>query len=57
MIRTRDRTWTPLEECPARSKVLILDCCFSGAFAQGSKGTPIWIWSSGWRGMAGARRC
>jgi Tetratricopeptide repeat/Caspase domain len=27
-----------LEECRARSKVLILDCCFSGAFARGSKG-------------------
>jgi hypothetical protein len=27
-----------LEECRARSKVLILDCCFSGAFAHGSKG-------------------
>jgi serine/threonine protein phosphatase PrpC len=29
-----------LEECRARSKVLILDCCFSGAFAHGSKGNP-----------------
>jgi serine/threonine protein phosphatase PrpC len=27
-----------LEECRARSKVLILDCCFSGAFAHGTKG-------------------
>ena len=27
-----------LEECRARSKVLILDCCFSGAFAHRSKG-------------------
>ena len=27
-----------LEECRARTKVLILDCCFSGAFAHGSKG-------------------
>ena len=27
-----------LEECRARRKVLILDCCFSGAFAHGSKG-------------------
>jgi len=27
-----------LEECRARSKVLVLDCCFSGAFSHGSKG-------------------
>jgi chaperonin GroEL len=27
-----------LDECRARRQVLILDCCFSGAFAQGSKG-------------------
>jgi hypothetical protein len=27
-----------LEECRARRQVLILDCCFSGAFAHGSKG-------------------
>src|SRR3954447_17143438 len=27
-----------LEECRARSQVLILDCCFSGAFARGAKG-------------------
>src|SRR5215472_1781601 len=27
-----------LEECRARQQVLILDCCFSGAFAHGSKG-------------------
>jgi hypothetical protein len=26
-----------VEECRARRKVLILDCCFSGAFAHGSK--------------------
>jgi uncharacterized caspase-like protein len=26
-----------LEECRARQQVLILDCCFSGAFAHGSK--------------------
>jgi Caspase domain len=27
-----------LEECRARQQVLILDCCFSGAFVHGSKG-------------------
>jgi len=27
-----------LEDCRARQQVVILDCCFSGAFAQGSKG-------------------
>jgi WD40 repeat protein len=27
-----------LEDCRARGQVLILDCCFSGAFAHGSKG-------------------
>jgi hypothetical protein len=27
-----------LEECRARRQVLVLDCCFSGAFAHGSKG-------------------
>ncbi|MEU1202829.1 caspase family protein [Streptomyces sp. NPDC005813] len=27
-----------LDECRARSQVLILDCCFSGAFARGAKG-------------------
>ena len=27
-----------LEDCRARKQVVILDCCFSGAFAQGSKG-------------------
>jgi uridine phosphorylase len=27
-----------LEDCRARRQVLILDCCFSGAFAHGSKG-------------------
>ena len=27
-----------LEECRARRQVVILDCCFSGAFARGSKG-------------------
>ena len=27
-----------LEECRARRQVVILDCCFSGAFAQGAKG-------------------
>jgi hypothetical protein len=29
-----------LEECRARRQVVILDCCFSGAFAQGAKGDP-----------------
>jgi hypothetical protein len=29
-----------LDECRARRRVLILDCCFSGAFGQGGKGTP-----------------
>jgi WD domain, G-beta repeat/Caspase domain len=27
-----------LEECRARQQVIILDCCFSGAFARGRKG-------------------
>ena len=27
-----------LEECRARRQIVILDCCFSGAFAAGSKG-------------------
>jgi hypothetical protein len=27
-----------LEDCRARRQVVILDCCFSGAFARGSKG-------------------
>jgi uncharacterized caspase-like protein/Tol biopolymer transport system component len=27
-----------LDDCRARRQVLILDCCFSGAFARGSKG-------------------
>ena len=27
-----------LDECQARSQILILDCCFSGSFAKGSKG-------------------
>lgn len=27
-----------MEECRARQQVMILDCCFSGAFAHGSKG-------------------
>jgi uncharacterized caspase-like protein len=27
-----------LDECRARRQVLILDCCFSGAFAHGAKG-------------------
>lgn len=27
-----------LEDCRARQQILILDCCFSGAFAHGSKG-------------------
>ena len=27
-----------LEECRARSQIVILDCCFSGAFARGAKG-------------------
>jgi hypothetical protein len=27
-----------LDECRSRQQVLILDCCFSGAFAHGSKG-------------------
>jgi hypothetical protein len=32
-------TWLreQLEECRARQQVVILDCCFSGAFAKGSK--------------------
>jgi YVTN family beta-propeller protein len=34
-----DSTWLleELEECRARRQVLILDCCFSGAFARGAK--------------------
>ena len=33
-------TWLldQLEDCRARQQVLILDCCFSGVFAHGSKG-------------------
>ena len=27
-----------LEDCRARRQVVVLDCCFSGAFAQGAKG-------------------
>ncbi|MBL1065914.1 tetratricopeptide repeat protein [Streptomyces sp. 7-21] len=27
-----------LDDCRARSQILILDCCFSGAFARGAKG-------------------
>ena len=27
-----------MTDCPARQQVVILDCCFSGAFAQGAKG-------------------
>jgi hypothetical protein len=27
-----------LDECPARSQILVLDCCFSGAFAARTKG-------------------
>jgi streptogramin lyase len=36
-----DSTWVNdrLDECRARRQILILDCCFSGAFARGSKGT------------------
>jgi hypothetical protein len=29
-----------LEDCRARRQVVVLDCCFSGAFAQGAKGDP-----------------
>ncbi|MGW5052971.1 caspase, EACC1-associated type [Actinokineospora sp. NPDC004072] len=29
-----------LDECPARRQVLILDCCFSGAFSASAKGAP-----------------
>ncbi|MFW5473994.1 caspase, EACC1-associated type [Knoellia sp. CPCC 206450] len=29
---------TQLEDCRARRQVLVLDCCFSGAFAAGTKG-------------------
>ncbi|GEM_PF-2629261 len=35
-----DAAWVidRLDECRARSQVVILDCCFSGAFAHGAKG-------------------
>jgi DNA-binding beta-propeller fold protein YncE len=35
-----EATWLTerLEECRARQQILILDCCFSGAFARGGKG-------------------
>jgi hypothetical protein len=35
-----DSVWVNdrMEECRARRQVLILDCCFSGAFARGAKG-------------------
>ena len=29
-----------LDECRARQQILILDCCFSGAFGDGRKGDP-----------------
>jgi hypothetical protein len=29
-----------LDECRARQQILILDCCFSGAFGEGRKGDP-----------------
>lgn len=29
-----------LEDCRARSQIVILDCCHSGAFASGTKGQP-----------------
>jgi len=29
-----------LEDCRARSQIVILDCCHSGAFASGAKGQP-----------------
>lgn len=31
-----------LDECPAKRQVLILDCCFSGAFLAGAKGVDVW---------------
>ncbi len=36
-----ESTWLTerLEECRARQQILILDCCFSGAFARTGKGT------------------
>jgi DivIVA domain-containing protein len=35
-----DSTWVmeQMDQCRARSQILILDCCFSGAFALGFKG-------------------
>jgi hypothetical protein len=35
-----DSSWVHdlMEQCRARRQVLILDCCFSGAFARGAKG-------------------
>ena len=35
-----ESTWVyaQLQECRARRQILILDCCFSGAFARGTKG-------------------
>lgn len=35
-----DSTWVidQMDQCRARSQILILDCCFSGAFASGFKG-------------------
>lgn len=35
-----DSVWVHdrLEDCRARRQILILDCCFSGAFARGAKG-------------------
>src|SRR5690242_5028970 len=29
-----------LDDCRARSQILVLDCCHSGAFARGTKGDP-----------------
>ena len=34
-----------LEDCRARSQIVILDCCHSGAFANDRKGIPTSRWS------------
>ena len=46
-----------LEECRARHQVVILDCCFSGAFAHGSKGDADRDLERRRARTAGVRRC
>ena len=43
-----------LEDCRARSQIVILDCCHSGAFAAALKARPTSRWSSASNRMAAA---